>query len=85
MANYKGGANTICPFYERETDRSITCEGLRENSVLTMRFPARKDKSAWQEDFCMTFAYRRCPLARACYEKYEEPERYAVRAVASGM
>ena len=37
------------------------------------------------QEFCMTFAYRRCPLARVCYEKYEEPERYAVRAVASGM
>jgi len=74
MANYTGGANTICPFYERETERSITCEGLRGDSVLTMRFPTRREKTAWQEEFCMTFTHNRCPLARACYEKYADAD-----------
>lgn len=32
MSNSKGNANTICPFYIRETGSSLTCEGCMRGS-----------------------------------------------------
>ena len=70
MANYTGGANTICPFYIREAACSITCEGAGAAVVLMMRFPSKDEKPLWQSQYCCTFGYPRCPVAKMLLEKY---------------
>ena len=75
MANYTGGANTVCPFYMHEADKSITCEGLRETSLLMMRFRQREEKEAWQAEFCVKFSYDQCPVAWMLLQKYDAQAR----------
>ena len=75
MSNFTGGANTVCPFYDRENSTSITCEGIFAPSVITMKFKSAKDKKAWQECNCFLFEYKNCPVARGLIEKYEKLEK----------
>ncbi len=71
MSNYKGGANTVCPFYIRENVLSLTCEGCMEGSMTTIRFRCPSDKELWQEEICAHYHFRRCPLASSAELKYE--------------
>lgn len=78
MANFTGGANTVCPFYDTENNTSITCEGIFAPSVITMRFKCSKDKKVWQEENCFLFEYEKCPVARGLIEKYEIKEKHKI-------
>lgn len=71
MSNVSGGASTVCPFYLRETDHSLTCEGCVRGSVTILRFGCRTDKRAWQAGICAHYHFRRCPLAFSAELKYE--------------
>ena len=70
MSNSKGNANTICPFYIRETGSSLTCEGCMRGSMTTLRFGRAADKLAWQNRICMQYHFRRCPLA--CFAELKD-------------
>ena len=43
MSHYTGGATTVCPFYLRENDKTLTCEGCTWGSTTTMRFARRQE------------------------------------------
>lgn len=71
MGSYRLSANVICPYYLRESERSITCEGLREGMVIKSLFGSEQEKSEYQRDMCVHYEYhRRCPLAGAILKKY---------------
>ena len=70
MSHYTGGATTVCPFYLRENDKTLTCEGCTWGSTTTMRFAKTQQKTAWQEEICARYHFRRCPLASATEMKY---------------
>lgn len=72
MANYAAGARIICPYYDHEAKLSITCEGVLPGSQTLSRFREEKNKQIWQETFCETHGYCKCPLAAKLNEKYEK-------------
>lgn len=64
----------LCPFYMRplgavtETD----CEAPTRANRLRMRFDSEQDKKHHMARFCRG-AWRDCPIAKACEEKYKAP------------
>lgn len=61
-----------CPFYRRDNgaDR-IFCEGITDESVLSLHFRGTKQFDIQMDTFC-TDHYERCELCRMLTEKYEE-------------
>lgn len=74
MGNWKGGANTICPYYIKEATFSITCESTIEHAVNVIRFMTRELKEEYQHDFCEDYCFRGCPIAQLLEERYKEEE-----------
>ena len=72
MGNFHGGANTICPFYIKEAEKSITCESTIEGAANMLRFMTRELKEEYQHDFCECFCYRGCPVAQLMEERFKE-------------
>ena len=70
MANFTGSANAICPYYLRETPKSISCEGFTGLACL-IRFASPRDRLLWAAGHCESFFYARsCPYARMLEELY---------------
>lgn len=73
MANNTGGTRTICPFYLKEAQKSITCEGLIEGTSNMTRFDTEEEKLQYQSANCEMYNYANCcKLAAALAKKYEE-------------
>ena len=66
---YEGTANTKCPYYLRESNYSISCEGLEENTVNTIKFPTEKEKKLFQKRCCYRLD-RPCTAAQILNERY---------------
>jgi len=54
----------VCPFYERESTRSITCEGMTDTTQCSIKFPDEGGKRRWFDKYCGGFEYTKCPYAR---------------------
>lgn len=70
MANRYGGARTICPYYIREANKSITCEGMIPGTMNQQRFDTERELLVFQRRFCCTPSYRTCPVAASLGEKW---------------
>ena len=68
--NVRGGTDTFCPYYVREANKSITCEGIIAGTYSQQRFDTEADLHDFQSRNCFTRSYDRCPLAAALIEKY---------------
>ena len=68
MNNNSGGV--ICPYYRREGNLYVTCEGFSPGAQNQMGFPSAWRRQRWQEVYCMR-QYRLCPLAYLLEKKYE--------------
>ncbi len=64
-----------CPFYVKEGERFITCEGLLENSTVTHRFTTNEEKKCHEFDFCCVNAGKKCPHYRNVSLLYERGQR----------
>lgn len=65
-------ADVKCPFYRRDDGRGrITCEGLLDESSLTLNYRKRSDYKIQMDVFC-TGSYEKCEVYRMLMEKYEE-------------
>lgn len=71
MANVSGGARAICPFYLRETNTTITCEGVLEGTQSTIIFQSSEEKQQHQQERCNMHSYKDCAAAKALLDKYE--------------
>ena len=72
MGCYKGGT-AVCPFYVKESEKSITCEGLIPGTNMMIRFGGQKKKTAWLEKHCCSYKYEvTCPVAAVLMWKYTE-------------
>ena len=69
MPNYTGGVS-VCPFYQREANLSITCEGFSPEQEISMKFSSSKEKLKWQREYCLRFYYPRCLIAATVLEHY---------------
>lgn len=60
-----------CPFFLRDSKRSITCEGVAPGTEMMSRFPSVTDKVAYMRGHCFRFNSG-CEIARLLQEKYKE-------------
>lgn len=63
MPVFTGTANTVCPFYVRESEFRITCEGISDSCSLSVGFATKGAKRRWQQRYCAAFCYPECPIA----------------------
>ena len=64
-----------CPFYRYDDGkRKVTCEGFREENLVSTRWRTQEDFDRHVGIFC-TRMYEHCEIYRMVYEaKYEENE-----------
>jgi len=73
VSNFTGGARAVCPFYVKEAEKSITCEGLMPGTETAIRFPSSTAKRGYQQSVCEhADACKRCMLAAALDAKYRQ-------------
>lgn len=71
ITQFSFSASVVCPYYIRESKKSITCEGFTEDTDLSTLFADQCGKQAFQVGRCDMFDYEdRCPLAAALAKKY---------------
>lgn len=71
MTNWRCSALVVCPYYLRENERFIVCEGLMERVEMSLHFDDQARKIAYQRNTCCTWGYaKRCPNAAALEAKY---------------
>ncbi len=66
---YKEDEHVTCPFYKRESDVEIKCEGI-VSDVLSNRFTTTQQKNCHKDTFCKG-EYCACRLYETLMEKYE--------------
>lgn len=75
MANKALEVYIRCPFYARETELSVGCEGIAPDTCMFTKFPDEKSKIRHIRVYCSHRDGGDCFLARALYVKYEEEDR----------
>lgn len=66
MPNDHRACKVKCPFFRQYGGkRLIECEGLIPGTVTESRFSREELLTKWAEEYCETFAYSRCDVARA--------------------
>ncbi len=65
-----------CPFYLREGERFISCEGiLVDSAVTTHRFKSDEDKRSYQYCYCSVNGGKKCRHYRNLMVLYERGEK----------
>lgn len=65
-----------CPFYVKEGDRFISCEGiLKKSSTVTHRFNSNAEKKNYQYDYCCVKNGKKCPYYRSLMILYERGDK----------
>ena len=72
MANWRCSALVICPYYLRENERQVVCEGMKEGVEMMLRFASLQEKVTHQHQVCCTWEYRSaCPYAALLEARYQ--------------
>ena len=74
MSKYIEG-DIECPFYIKEGDSFIACEGVLNKKACNHTFPTDSDKRQFETDFCCVKGGRNCPHYRAVAILYETGKR----------
>lgn len=69
--NRKYTALVKCPFYIRERENTIVCEGEREGMEISIKFINELRKLEYQEEHCNKNVTG-CPYERLARDKYKE-------------
>lgn len=64
-----------CPFYIREGNSYITCEGVLSKKDCKHTFPSEVDKRHYETDYCCVKGGRNCIHHRAVAILYETGKR----------
>lgn len=72
MPQDKWSAITLCPYYRKHTEVTISCEGPVTQSRMTLEFASRAQREHYQDQTCACYLYRACPLALAAGRKYDD-------------
>lgn len=61
----------VCPFYKREEQQKICCEGIQERSSLHLTFSSPEEQKKYLERFCNSISgYCKCKVAIMLKSKY---------------
>lgn len=72
MANYTYGVRAVCSFYIKESEKTITCEGVIPGTTTMTRFETKDGKRAFQCKHCERYdAEGCCPIAKEIQNQYE--------------
>lgn len=73
MGKYnKKNLTVVCPFYNGELGRQIVCEGIEEDSAITVTFKSKEGRVQYQRMYCSRICgYKRCALCKAISQKYD--------------
>lgn len=63
--------NVRCPFYRKEKQNKISCEGVTKESSLNLIFPSIEKRKHYEERFCCA-DYKRCYIAHMLIDKWEK-------------
>lgn len=75
MGCYAGGT-AICPYYLKDAEKSITCEGVLPSTSTMVRFNSAEEKRLWLERCCSTFDYNKlCVIAMLITAVYADDEK----------
>lgn len=61
-----------CPFFHKDEALFITCEGWKDGTLNTLRFPTQALKIEYQNKYCKLMSYDKCAICKIANEKYEE-------------
>lgn len=59
-----------CPFYEKESRRTVICEGVVERNRLHMKFATEGTCAKYRMDYCYSMCWENCPVAKMLNAKY---------------
>ena len=71
MANSYRSADVQCPFYIRDENRRIVCEGFVPRANAGFWFETNKAQLDHMETFCMS-KWQSCPYADTVNRRYED-------------
>jgi hypothetical protein len=75
MPNYPCNPNVFCPFYQRDGQYSVTCEGIVPDTLMAIRFRDEDSKDKYMMVHCYQKSYAKtCPFASALMEIYKDDE-----------
>ena len=66
-----GTVNTDCPFYKRESEKEITCEGAEPGTLCAKKFTSKAEKEDFQKHHCFPGCVR-CHNAEKLFEGLEK-------------
>ena len=62
----------VCPFYHKEVDNRIFCEGFCNTCSMQITFNRRDQLITHKDTHCNSFkGYKRCPLFPVINKQYE--------------
>ena len=61
----------LCPFYHKEDNTKICCEGTDNDNVIHLTFVSWKKRMDYETKNCCK-DYKSCKIAQMLYKKYEE-------------
>lgn len=61
----------LCPFYQSMGYKSITCEGITEDSIIKVTFNTPDKRDEHRNLFCEK-RYKNCEICAMLEKKYEE-------------
>lgn len=59
-----------CPFYRKEDQYKVFCEGVNNISSINLNFPNTKECRAYKKEHCNSNYYK-CPICKMLYDKYK--------------
>ena len=67
---YCESAYAKCPFYHKESPQRVFCEGVVDNSSLTLNFMNAKFCQDYRFAYCNN-KYKDCPVHKMLMDKYK--------------
>lgn len=63
--------DVVCPFYKHQEQYKICCEGIQQNSSITLSFALPIERKQHCREYCNSMKdYPRCPIAKMLNAKY---------------
>ena len=61
-----------CPFCLDFKKNQIICEGVNDHSEAVLKFSRTRFMKEYQEGYCCSMNFGKCPVAKMLYSKYED-------------
>ena len=59
-----------CPFFQKQTDMLVYCEGIEGVHSVTLNFSRKMQKQVYSSSFCCNH-YEQCQVYKEVMKKYE--------------